>query len=110
MAWDDIKQNGETVTAAEWNASTADQKARIPATQKGTTNGVATLGENGQVPLSQLGNAPSGEGGSGGTGEVDIDSLREKLSPENMDFILLEDHRTGTQMKVRVGNLANIRR
>lgn len=106
MAWDDIKQNGQTLTGPEYNAMVADQKSRIPSTEKGTAGGVATLDENGQVPLDQLGNAPEGSG----SGEVDIDSLREKLSPENMDFILLEDHRTGTQMKVRVGNLANIRR
>jgi hypothetical protein len=45
----------DRVTTVETTA-----EAAIPAAEKGTADGVATLDSNGQVPESQLGNAPSG--------------------------------------------------
>lgn len=64
MAWDDTKQNGQTLTGPEYNAMVADQKARIPSTEKGAANGVASLDATGNVPATQLGNVVGIDGGS----------------------------------------------
>lgn len=53
------------VTMAVDAAQSAAEDASIPLTDKGAANGVATLDSTGNVPASQLGNAPAGGSGTG---------------------------------------------
>lgn len=48
------KQNPHSVTATQVGLGNVLNVAQIPATEKGTVNGVATLGSDGKIPASQL--------------------------------------------------------
>ncbi len=98
MAWDDIKQNGQTLTGPEYNAMVADQKNRLAKPSvDGSPGNVLAL--DGSLTPTWVA-APSG-----GSGEIEISSLREKLDPENNDWVLIEDSRSGGYKRVKVGNL-----